>query len=61
MSPKQVKLFLVDSTRSGLTTAEIINRIRDVLSVVAPDLAKLDNPDEVQQTVGMSAMGRRAL
>ncbi|ARG55688.1 hypothetical protein PJK45_23920 [Mycobacterium kansasii] len=50
MSRKQIKLFLVHDTPSGLTTAEITNWTGDVLSASRYDLAKLVNHDEAQCT-----------
>ena len=50
MSGKQVKLFLVDGTPGGLTTAEITNWTGHVLSARRSDLADLLKREEVQRT-----------
>ena len=50
MSGKQIKLFLVDGTPGGLTTAEITNWTGHVLSARRPDLADLLKRDEAQRT-----------
>lgn len=50
MSGKQIKLFLVDGTPGGLTTAEITNWTGHVLSARRSDLAELLKRDESQRT-----------
>lgn len=50
MSGKQIKLFLVDGTPGGLTTAEITNWTGHVLSATRSDLADLLKRDETQRT-----------
>lgn len=50
MKGKQVKLFLVDGTPGGLTTAEITNWTGHVLSARRSDLADLLKRDEAQRT-----------
>ena len=50
MNGKQVKLFLVDGTPGGLTTAEITNWTGHVLSARRSDLADLLKREEVQRT-----------
>ena len=50
MSGKQIKLFLVDGTPGGLTTAEITNWTGHVLRASRSDLADLLNRDEAQRT-----------
>ena len=50
MSGKQIKLFLVDGTPGGLTTAEITNWTGHVLSARRSDLADLLKRDEAQGT-----------
>jgi hypothetical protein len=50
MSGKQIKLFLVDGTPGGLTTAEITNWTGHVLSARRSDLAELLKRDEMQRT-----------
>lgn len=50
MSGKQVKLFLVDGTPGGLTTAEITNWTGHVLSARRSDLADLLRREEAQRT-----------
>ncbi len=50
MSGKQIKLFLVDGTPGGLTTAEIPNWTGHVLSARRSDLADLLKRDEAQRT-----------
>lgn len=50
MNGKQVRLFLVDGTPGGLTTAEITNWTGHVLSARRSDLAELLNRDEVKRT-----------
>lgn len=50
MSGKQVKLFLVDGTPGGLTTAEITNWTGHVLSARRSDVAGLLKRDETQRT-----------
>lgn len=50
MSGKQIKLFLVDGTPGGLTTAEITNWTGHVLSAQRSDLADLLRREEAQRT-----------
>lgn len=50
MNGKQIKLFLVDGTPGGLTTAEITNWTGHVLSAARSDLADLLKRDESQRT-----------
>jgi hypothetical protein len=50
MGGKQIKLFLVDGTAGGLTTAEITNWTGHVLSARRSDLADLLKGDEAQRT-----------
>ncbi len=50
MSGRQIKLFLVDGTPGGLTTAEITNWTGHVLSGRRSDLAELLRRDETQRT-----------
>lgn len=49
MSGKQIKLFLVDGTPGGLTTAEITNWTGHLLSARRSDLAVLLRRDEAQR------------
>jgi len=49
-SGKQIKLFLIDGTPGGLTTAEITNWTGHVLSARRSDLADLLKRDEAQRT-----------
>lgn len=50
MSGKQIKLFLVDGTPGGLTTAEITNWTGHVLSARRSDLSDLLGREEAQRT-----------
>lgn len=50
MSGKQIKLFLVDGTPGGVTTAEITNWTGHVLQARRSDLADLLKRDEAQRT-----------
>lgn len=50
MSGKQIKLFLVDGTPGGLTTAEITNWTGHALQARRSDLADLLKRDEAQRT-----------
>lgn len=50
MNGKQVKLFLVDGTPGGLTTAEITNWTGHVLSARRSDLADLLRREEAERT-----------
>lgn len=50
MSGKQVKLFLVDGTPGGLTTAEITNWTGSVVSARRSDLAELLRREEAERT-----------
>jgi hypothetical protein len=57
MSGKQIKLFLVDVTPGGLTTAEITNWTGHVLSAHRSDLADLIKRDEAQRTGAYILLG----
>lgn len=57
MSGKQIKLFLVDGTPGGLTTAEITNWTGHVLSGSRSDLADLLRRDEAQRTGAYVLLG----
>lgn len=57
MSGKQIKLFLVDGTPGGLTTAEITNWTGHVLSASRSDLAGLVKRDEAQRTGAYILLG----
>ncbi|MEB3061713.1 GIY-YIG nuclease family protein [[Mycobacterium] zoologicum] len=57
MSGKQIKLFLVDGTPGGLTTAEITNWTGHVLSGSRSDLADLLKRDEAQRTGAYILLG----
>jgi hypothetical protein len=57
MSGKQIKLFLIDGTRGGLTTAEITNWTGHVLSAGRSDLADLRKRDEAQRTGAYLLLG----
>jgi len=57
MSGKQIKLFLVDGTPGGLTTAEITNWTGHVLSASRSDLADLVKRDEAQSTGAYILLG----
>lgn len=50
MQGRQIKLFLVDGTPGGLTTAEITNWTGHVLRARRSDLADLLNREEAQRT-----------
>lgn len=50
MNGKQVKLFLVDGTPGGLTTAEITNWTGHVLSARRSNLADLLRREEAERT-----------
>ncbi len=50
MSEKQIKLFLIDGTPGGVTTAEITNWTGHVLSARRSDLADLLTREEAQRT-----------
>ena len=50
MSGKQIRLFLVDGTPGGLTTAEITNWTGHVFSARRSDLADLLKREEAQRT-----------
>ena len=50
MSGKQIKLFLVDGTPGGLTTAEITNWTGHVLTASRSDVAELLRRDEASRT-----------
>jgi Domain of unknown function (DUF4357) len=57
MGGKQIKLFLVDGTPGGLTTAEITNWTGHVLSASRSDLADLLKRDEAQRTGAYVLLG----
>lgn len=57
MSGKQIKLFLIDGTPGGLTTAEITNWTGHVLSGSRSDLAELVKRDEAQRTGAYLLLG----
>ena len=57
MSGKQIKLFLVDGTPGGVTTAEITNWTGHVLSATRSDLADLLKRDEAQRTGAYLLLG----
>ncbi|WP_082973713.1 GIY-YIG nuclease family protein [Mycobacterium sp. E2327] len=57
MSGKQIKLFLVDGTPGGLTTAEITNWTGHVLSAARSDLADLLSRDEARRTGAYLLLG----
>jgi len=50
VSGRQIKVFLVDGTPGGLTTAEILNWTGHVLQAQRSDLADLLKRDEAQRT-----------
>jgi len=56
-SGKQIKLFLIDGTPGGLTTAEITNWTGHVLSARRSDLADLLKRDEAQRTGAYVLLG----
>ena len=57
MSGKQIKLFLVDGSAGGLTTAEITNWTGHVLSAPRSELADLLKREEAQRTGAYLLMG----
>ncbi len=57
MSGKQIKLFLIDGTPGGLTTAEITNWTGHVLSARRSDLADLLAREEAQHTGAYLLLG----
>ncbi|GAA2884063.1 GIY-YIG nuclease family protein [Pseudonocardia halophobica] len=62
MSGKQIKLFLVEGTPGGLTTAEIPNWTGHVVTASRSDIAKLLSRDEAERTgvyflLGSSELG----
>lgn len=57
MSGKQIKLFLVDGSPGGLTTAEITNWTGHVLAAARSDLAGLLRRDEAQRTGAYMLLG----
>jgi hypothetical protein len=57
MNGKQVKLFLVDGTPGGLTTAEITNWTGSVLSARRSDLAELLRREEAERTGAYLLLG----
>ncbi len=57
MNGKQVKLFLVDGTPGGLTTAEITNWTGSVLSARRSDLAELLRREETERTGAYLLLG----
>jgi len=54
---KQIKLFLVDGTPGGLTTAEITNWTGHLISAQRSDLADLLQRDEAQRTGAYLLLG----
>ena len=57
MSGKQVKLFLVDGSAGGLTTAEIANWTGKVISAPRSDLAELLKRKEAERTGAYVLLG----
>jgi len=57
MSGKQIKLFLIDGTPGGLTTAEITNWTGHVLSASRSHLAGLLKRDEASRTGAYLLLG----
>lgn len=57
MSGKQVKLFLVDGSAGGLTTAEITNWTGKVISAPRSDLAELLKRTEAERTGAYVLLG----
>lgn len=57
MNGKQVKLFLVDGTPGGLTTAEITNWTGSVISARRSDLAELLRREEAERTGAYLLLG----
>lgn len=57
MSGKQIKLFLIDGTPGGLTTAEITNWTGHVLAAGRSDLADLLKREEAQRTGAYFLLG----
>ena len=57
MNGKQVKLFLVDGSPGGLTTAEITNWTGSVLSARRSDLAELLRREEAERTGAYLLLG----
>jgi hypothetical protein len=57
MSGKQIKLFLIDGTPGGLTTAEITNWTGHVLSAQRSDLADFLTREEAQRTGAYLLLG----
>ena len=57
MSGKQIKLFLIDGTPGGLTTAEITNWTGHVLSAGRSDLADLLKRARLQRTGAYLLLG----
>ena len=57
MTGKQIKLFLVDGTPGGLTTAEITNWTGHVLSASRSDIADLLSREEAQHTGAYLLLG----
>ncbi len=60
MTGKQIKLFLVDGTPGGLTTAEITNWTGHLISAQRSDLADLLKRDEAQRTGAYLLLGDEA-
>lgn len=57
MSGKQIKLFLVDGSPGGLTTAEITNWTGHVLAAARSDMAGLLQRDEARRTGAYLLLG----
>ena len=57
MTGKQIKLFLVDGTPGGLTTAEITNWTGHLISAQRSDLADMLKRDEAQRTGAYLLLG----
>jgi hypothetical protein len=60
MTGKQIKLFLVDGTPGGLTTAEITNWTGHLISAQRSDLADLLKRSEAQRTGAYLLLGDEA-
>lgn len=60
MTGKQIKLFLVDGTPGGLTTAEITNWTGHLISAQRSDLADMLKRDEAQRTGAYLLLGDEA-
>lgn len=57
VSGKQIKLFLIDGTPGGVTTAEITNWTGHVLAAARSDLADLLKREETQRTGAYLLLG----